>query len=99
MSEVRTGPFATALFTASEAFLVLVVLHRNLPDQPAAEQVAFGEANFTHKSVRGRIAARQGKFAGRLLLEVHVDNDPIRSRAGFGRYLHRFEITEVLEAP
>src|SRR5262249_21962091 len=81
-----------------QAFRVLAVLDRDLPEQPAAEQVAFGDADFAHESIRGRIAARNRKFTGRLLFDVDVENDAIGSRAWVGRYLDAFEITEVLEA-
>src|SRR5262249_51066219 len=81
-----------------QAFRVLAVLDRDLPEQPAAEQVAFGDADFAHESIRDRIAARNRKFTGRLLFDVDVENDAIGSRAWVGRYLDAFEITEVLEA-
>ena len=78
---------------------ILAVLHRDLSEQTASEQVALRDADLCQESVGGRIAAGDGELAGRLLFEVDVENDSIGSRAGFGRYLDGLEIREVLQAP
>src|SRR5205823_12863356 len=65
-------------------FGVLPVLHRNLPVQAAAEQIAFGDADFSHEPICSRIAASHRESAGRVLLDVDDENDPNGSRAGLG---------------
>ena len=78
---------------------ILAVLHRDLSEQTASEQVALRDADLCQESVGGRIAAGDGELAGRLLFEVDVENDSIGSRAGFGRDLDALEVVEVLQAP
>src|SRR5262249_7194324 len=80
-------------------FRILAVLYCDLPEQTAAEQFALRDADLSQESVSGRITAGDGELAGRLFLDVDVDNDSIGSRARFGRYLHGLEIREILQTP
>src|SRR6516164_2803578 len=78
---------------------ILAVLYRDLSEQTAPEQIAFRDAHLSQESVGGRITAGDGELAGRLLLDIDVDNDSIGSRTGFGRYSHGLEIREILQTP
>ena len=78
---------------------ILAVLYRDLSEQAPAEQISLGDADFTEEAIRGRIPARNREFTGRLLLDVHIENDTIGSRSRLGRYLHALEIREVLQPP
>ena len=78
---------------------ILPVLDRRLGVLTATEQVALGDAYLGEEAFGGRIAARDREFAGRLLLDVDIDHDPVGRRAGLVRDLDGLEEVEVLEPP
>ena len=65
----------------------------------AAEQVALADRDFGHEAVRRRIAARDRELAGRLFLDVDVDDHAIRGRARLVGDLHALEVVEILQPP
>src|SRR5262245_22887614 len=80
-----------------EATGVLAILDGALDEMSEPEQVAFGDADLRQEALRRRVAARDREFAGRLLLDVYVDDHPIGRRAGLVGDPDALEVVQVLE--
>src|SRR5262249_55454462 len=77
----------------------LAIGHASLGKAAGTQQVAFGHRNFRQPAVGGRIAALNGEVAGRLLLDVDVDDDAIRRRARLVSDFHVLEEVQTFDAP
>src|SRR6185437_6177395 len=76
---------------------VLTVLHGHTAQLAAAEQVAFGHADFGEETVGCRIATANGEFSGRYFFHIDVHDDTVGRRAGLAGDLDRFEEIEVFQ--
>ena len=78
---------------------VFAVGHRRAGEPAGAHEVALRHRYLRHPAVRGRIAAHHREVAGRLLLDVDIDDDAVRRRARLVGDLHILEVVEILDAP
>ena len=63
----------------------------------AAEEVRLADRDLADDAVGGRVAAGDREGAGRLVLDVDVDDHPVRRRARLVRDAHLLEVAEVVE--
>ena len=62
------------------------------------EQVALSQTGIHEKTRVRRVAAAQRQLAGRLLIDIGVDDGLVGRRSGLVRHLHRIEVAEVLQS-
>ncbi len=82
-----------------EALGVLSIGHRGADRIAAAQQVPFSDRHFTDHPVGRRIAPHDPEIAGVLLFQLHIDDDPVRRRAGRVGDLDGLEVPEILQPP
>src|SRR5262249_46318571 len=77
----------------------LSICDRRLAVIAATHKVAVGHANFGNEAVGGRIATGNRKLTCWLLLNIDVNNHPVRSRTRLVGDLDHLKIIEVLQTP
>src|SRR5215469_15506946 len=77
----------------------LAVSHPRPGKSPGAQEITLGHRNFRQPAIGGRIAALNREVAGRLLLDVDIDDDAIGRRAWLIGDLDVLEEVQIFYAP
>jgi len=78
---------------------VLAVAHGRFQRVAAAEEIAVAELDLGEQAIGGRVTAGNVEIAGRLLVDLDIDDDAVRGRTGHARDLDGLEIVQALKPP